>query len=111
MEGILQQTIQRSWRNPSVRSLLSSINNDEYWLYFSREVWENNLKIVQDHNLEADLGLHTYTLGMNKYADLTNTEFVKMLNGYNVSMRGQRVQDRHEFVRHSNIALPDSVGA
>lgn len=38
--------------------------------HFSRAIWEGNLKVVQDHNLQADLGVHTYWLGMNKYADL-----------------------------------------
>ena len=33
-----------------------------------------------------------------------------MLNGYNYTMRGQRSQDRHEFVRHPNFQLPDTVG-
>jgi hypothetical protein len=37
---------------------------------FSRAAWEDNLNIVQVHNLEADLGVHTYYLGMNKFADL-----------------------------------------
>ena len=37
---------------------------------FSREIWESNLKIVEEHNLQADFGVHTYWLGMNKYADL-----------------------------------------
>jgi len=37
---------------------------------FSRAAWEDNLNIVQTHNLEADLGVHTYYLGMNKFADL-----------------------------------------
>jgi len=55
-----------------------------------RWVWESNLKKVQQHNLEADLGIHTFTLGMNEFADLTVDEFVKQMNGYNSSMpRGQ----------------------
>lgn len=33
-----------------------------------------------------------------------------MVNGYNVTMRGQRNQDRHVYVRQSHIILPDSVG-
>jgi len=74
-----------------------------------RNIWESNLKIVNEHNLQADLGVHTYWLGMNKYADLTNPEFVKMMNGYNYTMRGQRSQDRHEFAGHSNVKLPDTV--
>jgi cathepsin L len=74
-----------------------------------RAIWENNLKLVQSHNLMADLGQHTYWLKVNKFADLTVTEFSKMVNGYNVTMRGQRVQHRHEFVYNPHVKLPDTV--
>jgi len=74
-----------------------------------RVTWESNLKIVQEHNLEADLGVHTFWLGMNAYADLTINEFVKVMNGYNVTMRGERRQDRHSFVFNPSLQLPDTV--
>ncbi|CAF3771865.1 unnamed protein product [Rotaria socialis] len=74
-----------------------------------RIVWEANLKTVNNHNLEADLGVHTYWLGMNKYGDLTVSEFVRMMNGYNVTMRAERTESRPEFTRNSNVALPDTV--
>lgn len=47
-----------------------------------RLIWEKNVRKVQQHNLEADRGVHTYTLGMNEYADLTTEEFVAQLTGY-----------------------------
>jgi len=31
------------------------------------------------------------------------------MNGYDVSMKGQRQQDRHEFLRNPNVQLPDTV--
>jgi cathepsin L len=74
-----------------------------------RAIWEDNLKFVQQHNLLADLGQHTYWVKMNKFADLTVTEFSKMVNGYNMSMRGERQQHRHEFTRNPNVKLPDTV--
>lgn len=37
---------------------------------FRRTVWEANLEKVQEHNLLADLGVYSFTLGMNKFADL-----------------------------------------
>jgi len=74
-----------------------------------RVTWESNLKIVQEHNLEADLGVHTFWLGMNAYADLTINEFVKVMNGYNATMRGQRTQDRHSFIFNPSLQLPDTV--
>uniref|UniRef100_A0A4W6E2G4 Cathepsin S, ortholog2, tandem duplicate 1 n=1 Tax=Lates calcarifer TaxID=8187 RepID=A0A4W6E2G4_LATCA len=35
-----------------------------------RRIWEENLKMINVHNLEASLGLHTYELAMNHLGDL-----------------------------------------
>ena len=32
------------------------------------EIFSENVKMIMKHNLEHDLGLHTYRLGINKYA-------------------------------------------
>ena len=37
---------------------------------FRRIIWEENVKLIQHHNLEADRGVHTYRLGMNEYGDM-----------------------------------------
>ncbi|XP_072316115.1 cathepsin K-like [Eucyclogobius newberryi] len=39
-----------------------------------RALWEKNLMQINIHNLEASLGLHTYTMGMNHLGDLTKEE-------------------------------------
>ena len=36
------------------------------------------MKIVNDHNLAADLGVHTYWLGMNAYADMVKKSHLLM---------------------------------
>jgi cathepsin L len=75
-----------------------------------RAIWEDNLNIVQSHNLEADIGLHTFWLGMNAYADMTNKEFVKVMNGYNNTLRLQRKPSTNEFTFNPSLgALPDTV--
>uniref|UniRef100_A0ABM5ENY9 Procathepsin L-like n=1 Tax=Pogona vitticeps TaxID=103695 RepID=A0ABM5ENY9_9SAUR len=43
-----------------------------------RAVWEENLRMIEQHNWEASLGKHTYWLGMNHFGDLTNEEFNQM---------------------------------
>jgi len=74
-----------------------------------RAIWEDNLKKVQEHNLQADLGVHTYWLGMNAYADMTIDEFVKVMNGYNATMQSARTQTRNTFQSNPNVVLPDTV--
>jgi len=74
-----------------------------------RAKWENNLKIVQEHNIQADLGVHTFWLGMNKYADMSIGEFAKMMNGYNASLRTDGFQDCQQYARNPRVKLPDSV--
>ena len=43
-----------------------------------RAVWQSNVEYIQKHNIEAELGLHTYTLGQNEYADLVRTVLINM---------------------------------
>jgi len=100
-------TLDRPWK------IWKQVNNKQYADVeesVRRQIWESNLKTVQEHNLQADLGVYTFWLGMNQYADLTNTEFVKLMNGYNATMRGQRSQDRHTFRFNPSLGdLPDTV--
>jgi len=42
------------------------------YLYRSRNIWESNLKFVEEHNLQADLGIYTFWVGMNQFADLVD---------------------------------------
>ena len=46
-------------------------------IYHRRLIWEKNVRLIQKHNLEADRGEHTYTLGMNAYGDMVgqNSEY------------------------------------
>ncbi|UJR12560.1 hypothetical protein I4U23_016736 [Adineta vaga] len=74
-----------------------------------RSIWEDHIALIRKHNLEADIGLHTYTLGMNKYGDMTNKEFVKQMNGLkrssNVSFSGTCDQ----YVAPTNFKRPTTV--
>merc|ERR1712142_727518 len=47
-----------------------------------KSIFANNLKFIEKHNAEHALGLHTYTVGINQFADLTNEEFVQQFTGF-----------------------------
>jgi len=63
------------------RKYLSTPEHDQ-----RRSIFISNLRLIQKHNAEHALGLHTFTLGVNQFADLTNEEFVKTYNGFNPEM-------------------------
>nr|CAD1821861.1 unnamed protein product [Ananas comosus var. bracteatus] len=39
------------------------------------EIFKENLRYVDEHNAAADAGLHSFRLGLNRFADLTNDEY------------------------------------
>jgi cathepsin L len=71
----------------------TNVELDSYWEEFKtvhgkqydnqfdlvrRLIWESNLNYIQRHNMEYDMGKHSYFLGMNKFGDLTHEEFKAM---------------------------------
>ncbi|KAK7487831.1 hypothetical protein BaRGS_00020878 [Batillaria attramentaria] len=51
-----------------------------------RGIWEANLRMIMQHNLEADRGVHSYRLGMNQLGDMTQREIVSQMNGYRMPL-------------------------
>ncbi|XP_059494434.1 procathepsin L-like [Stegostoma tigrinum] len=49
---------------------------------YKRMVWEDNMRYIEQHNLEYSMGKHTFTVGMNEYGDLTTEEFNEIMNGF-----------------------------
>jgi len=35
-------------------------------------IWEKHVEFIGQHNREYDMGLHTYTVGLNEYADMVS---------------------------------------
>ncbi|KAK3598000.1 hypothetical protein CHS0354_042353 [Potamilus streckersoni] len=70
-----------------------------------RIIWEKNLKYVQQHNIEADRGVHTFWLGMNEYADMTSEEFVSTMNGHRVN--ATKTFQCGKFIPPSHVELSD----
>ncbi|XP_060089131.1 procathepsin L-like [Heteronotia binoei] len=64
----------KDWKATNGKEYLEDEEN------FRRTIWEKNLWMIQQHNLEASLGKHTYRLGMNHFGDLTNKEYTQRTN-------------------------------
>jgi cathepsin L len=45
-------------------------------------IFVDNHLYVQEHNKGFQAGLHTFELGINQFADMTNEEFRTLMNGY-----------------------------
>nr|XP_043890849.1 cathepsin K-like [Solea senegalensis] len=39
-----------------------------------RAIWEENLRLIEAHNKEAALGMHSFTMGMNHMGDMRPEE-------------------------------------
>jgi len=44
---------------------------------YRKDAFANNLEFVRRHNAEHALGLHTFTVGINKFSDMSGEEFKK----------------------------------
>lgn len=73
-------------------------------------IWKSNLDFINKHNQEADKGIHTFWVKMNKFGDMTASEFARIYNGYNHSAKAQ-VETNSKFIHvyNQNVQVPDSV--
>lgn len=64
---------------------------------------ENRHKIAK-HNQRFEMGLVTYKLGVNKYADMLHHEFANLLNGFNRTGKYSKFRATQKIVGASFIA-------
>ena len=74
-----------------------------------RLIFESNVKYINQHNMEADVGKHSYWLKMNKYGDMTAQEFVRTMNGFNMTRTMKKSANSPRFLAPLNSKVPDSV--
>lgn len=72
-----------------------------------KNIFANNLKFIEKHNAEHALGLHTFTVGINKFADLTNEEFIKEYTGVIPKERYPEAPEMEASVTYP--PMPDSL--
>lgn len=72
-----------------------------------RLVFEASVRFVNRHNAEAEAGKHTYTVEVNKFADMTSEEFRAFYNGYNAT----KAMHSSKGFEHkmSGLKAPDSM--
>jgi len=77
---------------------------------FRRIIWDENVQLIQQHNLEHDLGLHTYTLGVNEYADLSVEEYHTYLLGARRDLSTEKERSsRLLFTPDTGRKVPDTL--
>ena len=50
-----------------------------------REIYEDNVALIAAHNAEAARGVHSFEIGLNEFADMTDKEFFSTMNGFVMS--------------------------
>ncbi|UYV60960.1 CTSL [Cordylochernes scorpioides] len=70
-----------------------------------KAIFEEKLKKIVQHNLEYDLGMQSYYLGINKYSDWSSQEFTKHMSRLIVSE--DRTMDLYE--PSGDMELPSSL--
>ncbi|GJN26220.1 hypothetical protein PR202_gb14134 [Eleusine coracana subsp. coracana] len=72
------------------------------------QVFKDNLRYIDAHNAAADAGVHSFRLGLNRFADLTNEEYRAAYLGVRTKpTRERKVTNRYHA--GDSDALPDSV--
>jgi len=72
------------------------------------QVFRDNLKYIDEHNAAADAGLHSFRLGLNRFADITNEEYRNTYLGVRTKPeRKQKLSARYQAA--DNEALPETV--
>ncbi|KAF8762798.1 hypothetical protein HU200_009108 [Digitaria exilis] len=72
------------------------------------EVFKDNLRYIDEHNAAANAGLHSFRLGLNRFADLTNEEYrATYLGVRNKPQREKKLSARYQAA--DNEELPESV--
>ncbi|XP_031213967.1 cathepsin 8-like [Mastomys coucha] len=63
-----------------------------------RAVWEENMKLVKQHNIEYDQGKNNFTMEVNGFGDMTSEEFRKKLTDIPVQNLRKKKSIHHRIV-------------
>jgi C1A family cysteine protease len=96
--GMFDEELSELWTRFKIthRKQYTEDNEDNY----RRSVFAKNVEYISLHNMQADLGQHTFTLGINEFADLTAEEF-------KFYMLGARAHDQMTMFDVTNHTFDD----
>ncbi|XP_066344675.1 oryzain alpha chain-like [Miscanthus floridulus] len=72
------------------------------------QVFRDNLRYIDEHNAAADAGVHSFRLGLNRFADLTNDEYRATYLGVRTKPQRERKLSAR-YHADDNEELPESV--
>jgi cathepsin L len=73
-------------------------------------VFQSHLDLIEKHNEEYSMGLHTYTLGVNSFADWTFQEFKDIMLGTRKNMTTHKAGASATFIRlPKNVQVPNET--
>lgn len=102
--------------------LLSEVFVDKQWEEFKlvhkkkysmkeeikrKSIWLKNIDLIIKHNIEADNGLHSYRLEINKFADMTSEDMKCVDRPGELEEEG--MVNVSTFIPPNNMELPDTV--
>lgn len=83
--------------------------SEEHELY-RYGIFKTNVELIEKHNNEYSMGMHTYTLGINSFADWSVDEFRQKMLGTRLNMTHNKEGSSGTFVRFPpTLKAPDSV--
>jgi cathepsin L len=74
-----------------------------------KQIFAENLKLIESHNFLHAKGQKSYTLAINKFADMEGAEVVQMLNGFKMSLNSTLSNRAMHLSPNTPQALPDTV--
>lgn len=106
--GLSETFISHLW-NKFKKSHGKSYLSDEHET-FRFDIFSKNLHIIEKHNSEYSMGMHTYTLGVNYFADWTFPEFAEKMLGTRYNMTHNKEANAGTFMRlPKHVQIPDAV--
>lgn len=77
---------------------------------YRMDIFKKNLHLIEKHNSEYSMGMHTFTLGVNYFADWTFQEFREKMLGTRYNMTHNKQGSSGTFLRlPKGVQIPDAV--